>query len=159
MGSHDLAQPAGLAEFLQIMQRGLAPCEDWLARNHGFAPAGAELAPRRPFILADLSALNECPDAPLPALDIAPSAAAYLGVLYVIEGSRLGARMLARQLDPALPGTFFADRGRAMDWRGLLALIAGVSPAAQQQLVTAATATFAVFLSAVPAAPTARRAA
>ncbi len=80
----------------------------WLARLWGFhVPAeqqlSATLGERRPplsrLVQADLSALGVDPDS-LPRADVPalPSTSYALGVLYVLEGSELGRRLLARQV-------------------------------------------------------------
>ena len=78
-----------------------------------------------------------------------------LGARYVVEGSALGGRGLARHLD-ALLGTgviagrrFFSGSGAGTGaaWRAYLAQLAGVSgdAAARRRIVGAAAATFAAF--------------
>jgi heme oxygenase len=78
-----------------------------------------------------------------------------LGALYVVEGSTLGGRHLARNLDPLLGSTESAGRrfflGRGADtnaaWIGFLArlaLFAG-TPAVHGEIVAAAVGTFRAF--------------
>jgi heme oxygenase len=86
----------------------------------------------------------------LPALD---SPAALLGAMYVVEGSALGGRGLARSLQPLLGGDtlagrrFFAsdgaDTGRA--WRAFLARLTAVQAISRPVVIGAAVATFCSF--------------
>ena len=78
-----------------------------------------------------------------------------LGALYVVEGSSLGGRQLARGLDHLFPPgqtagrLFFLGHGAQTGavWRGYLAELAAVppDPHTQTEIVDAATDTFAVF--------------
>ncbi len=78
-----------------------------------------------------------------------------LGALYVVEGSTLGGRHLARQLDHLLGSTGSAGRrfflGRGIDtttaWNAFLARMTSSTrtPAARRQTVAAAVRTFSIF--------------
>jgi heme oxygenase len=78
-----------------------------------------------------------------------------LGALYVVEGSTLGGRHLARRLDPLLgrDGSagrrFFLGRGADTDaaWSAFLAQLAfsASDPAVAGEIVAAAVATFSIF--------------
>lgn len=83
--------------------------EDWPERVRG------------PLILADLAEL----EIEKPALAEAPamtSAPAMLGALYVLEGSRLGAKLLKRSVPANFPAAFLAGT-RSLSWRSFLARI------------------------------------
>jgi len=94
-----------------------APLEDRLAASGFGAVAGLDFAThaRAPLLRDDLlflglsagqiDDLTAC-DA-LPAID---SAAAFLGCLYVLDGSRLGGALLARALDSLFPADQIAGR-------------------------------------------------
>jgi len=86
----------------------------------GFAPA-EDFPPRLPDLDADLAALGVAPgylriETPAPADN-----AARIGLMYVIEGSNLGAAVIARQLatslPPAAPRAFFAGFGGTARWQ------------------------------------------
>jgi heme oxygenase len=78
-----------------------------------------------------------------------------LGALYVVEGSTLGGRQLARNLDPLLGATVSAGRrfflGRGADttkaWNALLARMTSSArtSAERKETVEAAVGTFAIF--------------
>ena len=121
----------------------------------------AGLAPLRSHRLADDLAVLQGAGATLENLplcrDIPPlhGPEDKLGALYVVEGSALGGRGLARHLD-ALLGVgapdgrrFFSGEGTGtgVAWRAYLARLAGVSPdpAVRRRVIGAATATFAAF--------------
>jgi len=92
---------------------------------------------------------------PLPAFPVPASRAEALGMLYVLEGSTLGGRELAKRLDHLFgPGTiagrrFFsgraADTGRA--WRAFLDRLerAEIDAATSAEVIAAAQETFAAF--------------
>ncbi len=134
-----------------------------LARLYGFylpfeaaAGIGAE---RSTWLAADLAALGA--PRPLAALPRCPhlpwlaSAHSRLGARYVVEGSALGGRELARSLDRLL-GTdamagrrFFVGRGSGTGeaWRDYLAQLSAAppEPAARAEIISGAVATFAAF--------------
>lgn len=135
-----------------------------LARLYGFHrpfEAMARIAPeRRGWLESDLAALgvDARARAALPRCDEFPSRATprhVLGALYVVEGSALGGRGLARQLDGLLGHgvldgrRFFGGHGGATGrvWRAYLARLAAAStaPADRSAIVGGATATFAIF--------------
>lgn len=71
------------------------------------------------MLAADLADLG----APAPAVPRAPIAdddAAIAGTLYVIEGSRLGGRFLARQVGTGLPRRYLDPDQRPPSWPALL---------------------------------------
>jgi heme oxygenase len=76
--------------------------------------------PRAPLLAQDLVALGVKMPALLP---LAPptSAAAKAGMLYVIEGSRLGGGLLARQVPAGLPSAYLSATHLPGEWRALLA--------------------------------------
>jgi heme oxygenase len=135
-----------------------------LSRLYGFHrpfEAAARLAPDRTrWLESDLGALGLAAS----ARDTLPRCAAFpprfspdyvLGARYVVEGSALGGRGMARQLDPLLgPGAtagrqFFSGHGAATGsvWRDYLALLSGEPRSTQEcgAIVTGANVTFAIF--------------
>ena len=76
--------------------------------------------PRAPVLAADLQALGEAPAAPLPGPRADSDAEAW-GMLYVVEGSALGGRLIARHLRTHLPAQaarirHFADAPAGPGW-------------------------------------------
>jgi heme oxygenase (biliverdin-IX-beta and delta-forming) len=125
----------------------------------GAAEAGGLLAvsssPRRlAAIEADLAAIGET--SPLPAPLLSASGAGLWGSLYVAEGSALGGRVIARQLDYLLESTegrsFFAGDGATGPvWRAFLAELQAAVPgeADLPQVAAGAEAAFALFRTCV----------
>jgi len=135
-----------------------------LSRLYGFYrpfEAAAQLAPERTrWLEHDLDALGVC----AASRDTLPRCAAFpprlsadhvLGARYVVEGSALGGRGMARQLDALLgPGVtagrhFFSGHGAQTGsaWRDYLALLAMVPRPLPQcgAIIDGANATFATF--------------
>ncbi len=118
--SYDLADPAGYAAFLHAHAEALLPIEaaldavgaerlidDWPDRRRGGA------------IRRDLEALGEIVP-PVPAFPSIDEDAQIAGALYVLEGSRLGGKLLARQVPKEFPRAYLdADQGSG-NWRKLL---------------------------------------
>ncbi|KAA5605281.1 biliverdin-producing heme oxygenase [Roseospira marina] len=135
----------------------LIPAAPW------FAAQGFDWTSRRDALARDLADLADhsaaaAPGRPRPSpptLDLPATPGAALGVLYVLEGSRLGGRGLARHLQGALPrpitgatrflGSPGVDLGA--HWRRVGGLIdrAGADPATADAAVAAAVHTFSVF--------------
>jgi heme oxygenase (biliverdin-IX-beta and delta-forming) len=148
---------------------GLDAYREMLARLYGFHASveaafarAAHLAPidmaarcKTPLLVSDLDALGcgnverlpLCAD--LPAID---SAAAFLGCAYVVEGSTLGGRALARAVAPLLGDGVagrrfllgYGERHGAM-WRAFTDALETAPPAQHVAMTDAAAATFAAF--------------
>lgn len=117
----DLARRDGYGEFLQAQGAALLPLEAALDA------AGAELLmadwPQRKrgaALKADLAALGLAPVAPQPQPRLAGEGEA-LGALYVLEGSKLGARYLLARVNEhgfARGATAFLAHGEAPERKG-----------------------------------------
>lgn len=164
---HHLPVLAALAEgrisrgaYLVLLRRMLgfhAAAEAALAAAPSLAPFGIDLAERRRtgLLRADLAVLGAAAgpvaEAPFPA---ARSAAEAMGCLYVLEGSTLGGRQLARGLDRLLgPGPAgrafllgYGPRHGAM-WQGFCAALerCGAKPGGLAGMIAGAEAGFAAF--------------
>ena len=153
----DLREAAGLRLFLQAHARALLPLETALdvAGVERFLPDWDDRR-RSAALLADLRALNAAP----PRTETAPvfdGEAAVLGAAYVLEGSRLGGRLLSRAVaSSADPEVRAADRylthgqGGAL-WPAFLAKL-DASPALQarpEAALTAARLAFRAFRDAL----------
>ncbi len=154
---------------LQVLLALISGWEQWAA-----TAAPARLRPllrarRRSHLIADdLRFFAVAPAAPAgsavdwqqvvigtSAFDRDPIAAeaSFLGALYVLEGSTLGGRFIARHVETVLgltPGQgdrYFAGHGEATGalWREVTAEIAGVPPGGEEALLVAARRTFAAF--------------
>lgn len=106
----DLSARDDYVRFLVAQWRALQPVEQVLERE-GIGALVPGWDARAAALQADLHALDAQPHEPLPApsLDGTP---ALLGAWYVLEGSRLGGRLLARQVGPDFPRAFLSAGGR-----------------------------------------------
>lgn len=122
-GALGLQSRDGYGAFLSASAAGLAPLEAALERGgvDEWLPDWPRRA-RREALARDLAALDldmpTAPDAPTPSLAFAT------GMLYVLEGSRLGARFLSRQVraaDPDLPLAYLTHGENDDLWRTFVA--------------------------------------
>lgn len=118
----DMETPVGYGAFLAASAAALSPLE--LALERAGVEAWLQDWPRRArraALARDLAAM----DLPAPAIKAlpTPSPAFGAGLLYVLEGSRLGARVLARQVRRAAPHfpLAYLAHGEGEDlWRSFL---------------------------------------
>ena len=114
-GRFDLADRDDYRAFLRAHGRALLPIEQALAGS-GVVDAGWHR--RGPLLIADLAALD---DAPPPAPPLPPADDARLwGMRYVVEGSRLGGALLARQVGGDLPRDYLGAQHGKGEWRDFL---------------------------------------
>jgi heme oxygenase len=111
-------------------------------------PALPAWRPRAEVLAADLHAL----DRSLPAtMAFAPprDRAEALGLLYVLEGSRLGGAIIVERVPAGLPRGFLSSRHLRGEWRALLEQIDSAardaSPAAAERIVEGARRGFAAY--------------
>lgn len=116
-GALRLDQPASYRDFLLAHALALPAAEAVMA----VAPDLPAWRPRAPLLARDLADLGAKVPTPLPFA--APNAAFTWGVLYVVEGSRLGGAMLAGQVSAGLPQRYLAATFEQGEWRGLRAAI------------------------------------
>jgi len=144
----DLSDRNRYAQFLAAHAAAIVPLEQMLA-EYGVAnllPDWA-LRSRSAALLRDLDLLHaELRVIPVP---IFASEAQMLGSLYVLEGSRFGARFILRQVDPnAISGaTHYLNHGAPDFWSGFLSVLEN-SPGAQENfnsVLDAALSTFDAF--------------
>ncbi|WP_203309565.1 biliverdin-producing heme oxygenase [Sphingomonas beigongshangi] len=112
--------------------------------------------PRAALLAADLAALGLAMPAPAPAIAPPDDPDGRWGALYVIEGSRLGGRVLAKTVPSALPTAYLAAVHEQGEWRTLLAAIdargAASDDRARAAIIRGARQTFALFAAAALAA-------
>lgn len=107
---HDLTDGDSYRAFLTAHARVVLPLEAVLDET----ALWPEWQARGDLLRADLAALG---GAVPPALPVAAgSAAARWGLLYVLEGSRLGGAMLARQVGAGLPTGYLSAAHRDGSW-------------------------------------------
>lgn len=100
---------------------------------------------RSDLIRADLADFGT-PPAPTGAFDLQCDAAA-LGAIYVLEGSRLGGAMLARNVPMDLPARFIRCAPEPKRWQGLIEILDRqlVTPIQREVAADAACAIFDLF--------------
>lgn len=147
----DLANRRHYAAFLHAHAEVLLPLEAALDAGGAerITPDWAERK-RAPRIREDLAFLRDmtmqAPPAAPPEWRLdTPQAVA--GALYVLEGSRLGGKFLARQLPVDFPRAYLASDQAAEKWRNLLDRIDMIlyEPAPLQSALAAARHAFAAF--------------
>ena len=153
-GAYALNQREGYRAFLRAHAAAVFPLETMLeAAGVAVQLPDWPQRSRRAALAADLQAMQ----AGVPAwAPLAPSAGfpALWGALYVLEGSRMGARYLARKvaaapLQPPLPRAYLEHGERDGLWQSFVpALQAAASPACLDAMQAAAHAAFDVFLQA-----------
>ncbi len=172
MAAHDLLDHAmqaasgwrtreDYARFLELQHAARAPLEDWLDAH---APE-ALCPPRQTRLIAqDLAQLGKPVPAPAPLFTLGRTGIGHaLGAAWVLAGSALGNRSIAKQVHRIGGGTWpmaFLDDGAMLGfWQALRARIeqqAGAREAAGA--TSAATAVFAHFLAVAENAQTAEAA-
>lgn len=128
LSGFDLSDVAQYGRFLLVQARALPPIEDALAAaddRSGFDVSSFGRAPARrsEALFADLEGLSVAPPAPL-SIEPFGGAEAW-GVAYVLEGSRLGGRVLARRAvegghDRVASNMRFLAATPSVSWRGFL---------------------------------------
>lgn len=118
-GRLNLADERDYRLFLAAHAAALLPMEQWLDARAGAVIDDWAERSRGDALRADLAAL----EIPVPAADpFAPAAspASIGGILYVLEGSKMGGRVLARQVNPHLPKHYLAAGGNGSAWKVLV---------------------------------------
>lgn len=146
--SFDLSDRASYAAFLSAHAQALLPVEAALdAAGAARITDDWEQRKRGALVAADLAALDASIPAPPPYAHDLVDDAAIAGALYVVEGSRLGGRLLARRVAPGLPKRYLDPGQSAENWRVLLARIDGVlyDEGLTKRAIAAALDVFAAF--------------
>ncbi|MCB8876622.1 biliverdin-producing heme oxygenase [Acidisoma silvae] len=115
----DLTTAAGYGAFLSAHAGALLPVEAWLDSRAPQVIADWPSRRRAAALAVDLAAMGQTA-APTEAFHSPDSPAAVIGVLYVVEGSRLGGKILARRLAPGLPASYLNPPGGGPSWPALL---------------------------------------
>lgn len=111
----DLSDPASYGRFLQAQARATSAAERALVGD----AALPSWRSRMPLLERDLRSLNLRRPVPLDLVHAEREAWRW-GVLYVVEGSRLGGAVLVERLYAGAPREFLAARHGAGEWRALL---------------------------------------
>jgi heme oxygenase (biliverdin-IX-beta and delta-forming) len=168
MAAHDLLDAAmqaasgwksrgDYARFLALQHAARAPLEAWLAAH---APGDLTPPPQTPLLAEDLAALGQALPSPAPLLTLSrPGAGMALGAAWVLAGSALGNRAIAKQVarigGGAWPTAFLGDDSMMSFWQGLRARIERPAQAGEADGAThAAEGVFAHFLAVAEAGHT-----
>lgn len=114
----DLADRAEYGRFLLAHAQATCAAEARLRDD----PALPAWRPRAQLLADDLAQLGLAMPTPL-EFELPADAAWRWGVLYVLEGSRLGASILVTRTASEAPSTFLSSRHLAGEWRTLLRAI------------------------------------
>jgi heme oxygenase len=149
-GGFDLADRASYRAFLAAHADVVLPLEAALDPVAGRILADWPERKRGHLLREDLAFLRpsgEIRGSEAPELPDLSSDAAIAGTLYVLEGSRLGGRFLARRLPAGFPRAYLDAHQSAAKWQHLLGLLdkALYDPIALQTALAAADAVFAAF--------------
>lgn len=151
----DLGQPGGYRAFLHAHAQVLIPLEDALERA-GIAEMIIDWPQRRrsQALRADLADLGATVGFPTP-YDAPLSPGWCWGAAYVIEGSRLGGKVLARrvaQADPSAPLRYLGHGSATPLWPSFLQMLEQHGPRCEwRDLLAGAHDTFERFLAAAQA--------
>ena len=115
--AYDLSEICSYREFLTAHAAALIPLEQKLSNSGVVLP---RWIPRMPLLKADLRFLRSRLPTPPPIVEDF-SAAMLHGVLYVVEGSRLGGRVLSQRVGTGLPKAYLCAVHAKGDWRSFLA--------------------------------------
>lgn len=140
MARLNLSDRADYSTFLAVHGAVLPGLEKQLEAGGLGAVVPLWLAHRRAGPLAlDLAAMGIVPPVPI-AVPVFASPEAMLGAAYVLEGSRLGGQLLAKQVPDGFPAAFLRDQGNIAPWRELVAALDGLltSPGKLSQAKAAA---------------------
>ena len=150
LGRFDLGHRSEYREFLITHARVLPAVERALEQGGiaGILPDW-DAHRRAPLLERDLAALGETLPEPI-AVAPASGTPELLGTAYVIEGSRLGSRFLAKRVGDAMPAEYLHAAGQQRAWPALLTALddAELAPAEVDRAVEAARGCFALFLRA-----------
>lgn len=141
----DFASPASYGAFLATQAIALLPLEAALSIQPGLPP----WRPRGVLLREDLAQLGRSlPDAG--AIARPASRAHALGMLYVLEGSRLGGGVLIERIGSSLPRNYLGARHLHGEWRCLLRAFGSElsEDAKLGQAVAGAKAAFHAFITA-----------
>lgn len=161
MAAHDLLDHAmqaasgwrtreDYAHFLELQHAARAPLEDWLDAH---APDALRPPHQTPLIARDLAQLGKAVPAPAPLFTMGRTGTGHaLGAAWVLAGSALGNRSIARQVNRIGGGTwpmaFLGDEAMLGFWQALRERIEQqAEPCEAEGATSAATAVFAHFLA------------
>lgn len=160
LGLLNLSDVNDYRDFLAVMAAGFAAAEDWLEQHWGLAPKDSVFIRRSDLARHDRLALggNASVTAPHPgdnrlAVTIAPGAAEVLGVIYTLEGSRMGAQFLRRQLPQDCPRSFLDDPRQMIAFPRLRRLLEGLGDHDTAKAAGSAQAVFGLFQEIADALP------
>jgi heme oxygenase len=117
-GAYDLTDRSEYLALLRAHARALPVLERLMMQNVTLP----RTRPRSALLMADLAALGHSMPAPMVFGGSSQGAGGW-GILYVVEGSRLGGGVLARRVGTRLPTSYLADIHEPGEWRKVGAAI------------------------------------
>lgn len=140
----DLTTSSGYEGFLQAQAAAVIPIEDAL-ESFGAARLLPDWAERRRSgaVRSDLATLGAAHD-PAPSYPAVANDAEAWGALYVIEGSKIGARFLLGRIRSRAT-QFLSHRGGPDSWRDFVARLNGLDSTQSDDARRGAVAAFAFF--------------
>ena len=152
LGSLNLSDARDYGDLLSVMARGFAAAEVWLADHWGLAPEDSFFIRRSDLARQDLLALGGDASAAVSwqaeaqlAVSATPGTAEVLGVIYTLEGSRMGAQFLRRQLPTDGPRSFLDDPRHMIEFPRLRRVLQGLGDHDTAKAAGSALAVFALF--------------
>lgn len=144
----DLSDPGSYADFLRAHATALLPLEAWMRADELIAGWHG----RSDALRTDLAEIGV--EAPPPLrLNMPSDEATRWGALYVLEGSRLGGRVLGSRVGEGLPRAYLGAPFSSAAWRDLLSALdrcgAHEDAGWRNTALAGANATFALFERAV----------
>ncbi len=137
---YDLTNRRSYTTFLQAHGRAVTAAEQVLSASAGLP----EWQPRAPLLRQDLDALDAPMPNPLPFPAVRDTGEAW-GVLYVLEGSRLGSELLSRRVPPGLPRSYLAASHGPGGWHAFRTRLEADLASDKLVLERAVTGAFACF--------------
>ncbi|MBB3764078.1 biliverdin-producing heme oxygenase [Sphingomicrobium lutaoense] len=146
---YDLSSKGGYAAFLSAHAAAYLPVEQALTRSGigRLLPCWEEMR-RGHLLVEDVREMGMALPSPVPAPEL-DGDAALLGAAYVLEGSRLGGKLLGPAVGAGFPARFLSHRS-PMRWGEFVAILEdNLYPSGRMDLaVDAARATFGAFFDA-----------
>jgi heme oxygenase len=133
--AYDMSDAGSYRKFLEVNAEALMPLERLLSNSVVDLPIWH---PRAPLLQRDLLILRSPPPAPAAILGNF-SAAMLHGVLYVLEGSRLGGRVLSQRVGAGLPKAYLGAVHAKGEWRSFLAAVDAAGTGSSSWLAGAVT--------------------
>jgi len=141
-GRFDLSDRGQYSAFLLAHARVIPAVEHALARG-GIASLLPDWADRRrsDMLVADMETLRLTPPPPFDVADFSSEDELW-GAVYVLEGSKLGGAILAKQVPDTLPSTYISHQGPKGAMRAFMERLDGANIIDEDRAIAAARSIF-----------------